>query len=184
MRDLGRFSLRAQTILLATHCRVLRELDDSKIGRLQFLCSRGTSLAFDLASAHHGSYVRRHPVRSRAAQSDSRNRGCKDESDVADGIYSPRSCGSADVAKEFAHTRLLFCEVSGRGSQQIHLMDRVLFREVKLIGRRHVASPAQSSPLHPRGEADHFALPVSPRHGGQASARAYLFILQTSGPLG
>ena len=113
MRDLVRFALRAQTILLAAHCRILRELDGSKIGRLQFLCSRGTSLAFDLASAHHGSYVRRHPVRSRASQSDSRNRGCKDESGVADGIYSPRSCGSADVAKEFAHTRLLFCEVSG-----------------------------------------------------------------------
>ena len=177
MRDLGRFALRAQTILLAAHCRVLRELDDSKIGRLQFLCSRGTSLAFDLASAHHGSYVRRHPVRSRASQSDSRNRGYKDQSGVADGIYSPRSCGSADVAKEFAHTRLLFCEVSGRGSQRIHLMDRVLFREVKLIGRRHVAPHLNPFPS-PRGKADHFALPVRP------AVAPCLFILQTSAPLG
>ena len=177
MRDLGRSALRAQTILLAAHCRVLRELDDSKIGRLQFLCSRGTSLAFDLASAHHGSYVRRHPVRSRASQSDSRNRGYKDQSVVADGIYSPRSCGSADVAKEFARTRLLFCEVSGRGSQQIHLMDRVLFREVKLIGRRHVAPRSQSFPFT-KGKGG----PL--RASGAPGGRAYLFILQTSAPLG
>jgi hypothetical protein len=155
VRDLGPFALRAQTILLAAHCRVLRELDDSKIGRLQFLCSRGTSLAFDLASAHHGSYVRRHPVRSRASQSDSRNRVCKDQSGVADGIYSPRSCGSADVAKEFAHTRLLFCEVSGRGSQRIHLIERVLFEELKLIGELQ-ASPLTSILSPGRGEADHF----------------------------
>jgi hypothetical protein len=183
MRDLGRFSLRAQTILLATHCRVLRELDDSKIGRLQFLCSRGTSLAFDLASAHHGSYVRRHPVRSRASQSDSRNRGRKDESGVADGIDSPRSCGSADVAKEFAHTRLLFCEVSGRGSQRIHLMDRVLFREVNLSAG-DTLRPQLNPPPSPRGEADHFALPVLPPPQRLGFGRACLFILQTSAPLG
>lgn len=150
VRDLGRFALPAQTILLAAHCRVLRELDDSKIGRLQFLCSQGTSLAFDLASAHHGSYIRRHPVRSRASPSDSRNRVCKDQSGVADGIYSPRSCGSTDVAEEFAHTQLLFCEVSGRGSQRIHLIERVLFEELKLIGELQ-ASPLTSI-LSPGGE--------------------------------
>jgi len=122
VRDLGRFALRAQTILLAAHCRVLRELDDSKIGRLQFLCSRGTSLAFDLASAHHGSYVRRHPVRSRASQSDSRNRVCKDQSGVADGIYSPRSCGSADVAKEFAQVRLPSFATRERDSRRLTLL--------------------------------------------------------------
>jgi len=118
VRNLGRFALRAQTILLAAHCRVLRELDDSKTGRLQSLCSRGTSLAFDLASAHYGSYVRRHPARSRASRSDSRNRVCKDQSDVVDGIYSLRSCDSADVARESAHSQLLFCEVSGAVHQE------------------------------------------------------------------
>ena len=91
--------------------------------------------------------------------------------------YSPRSCGSADVAKEFARTRLLFCEVSGRGSQQIHLMDRVLFREVKLIGRRHVAPPSQSFPFTKGKGGPH-------RASGAPGGRAYLFILQTSAPLG
>src|SRR5207237_9872224 len=91
-----------------------------------------------------------HSVRSRESQSDSTNLGYKDQSGVADGIYSPRSCGSADVAKEFARTRLLFCEVSGRGSQQIHLIERVLFEDLKLIGELQ-ASPLTSI-LSPGGE--------------------------------
>jgi hypothetical protein len=182
VRDLGRFALRAQTILLAAHCRVLRGLDGSKIGRLQFLYSRGTSLAFDLASAHHGSYVHRHPVRSRASQSDSRNRVCKDQSGVAGGIYSPRSCGFANVAKEFAHTQFLFCEVSGRGSQRIHLIERVLFEELKLIGELQ-ASPLTSilSPGGGRRITSCIGAAPSRRAG---FGRAYLFILQTRAGFG
>jgi hypothetical protein len=140
-----------RTRSLAEHCRVLRALD-SKIGRLRFLCWRGTLRTSDHASARYGSYVRRHPVRLRASQPDNKSRVCKDQSDVAGEICSPQSCDSVDAAKESVHSQLPFCEVSWHASQPIHLIGRVRFREARLAGMAH-PSPLHLFP-HPKGGSE------------------------------
>jgi len=129
---------REPTKSLAEHCRVLRELGDSKIGGLQFRAARKTRLGSDHAVDRSDSCVRRRRVRWPALRRDNRNRVCMDPTRAVAGICIVQNFGSADFAKERAPIRSGGCADNERGSQEANSARVMGSREEKLSSVRHL----------------------------------------------
>jgi hypothetical protein len=122
VRDCVGCALRAPTKLLAERCRVLRELDDSKIAALRFHGARVTRRGHGRARDRFGNCVRRRPTRSRASLTGNRSRECMDRVGAVAGIYRLQNFGSADGAKESAHISSRSCASNERGTSQLILI--------------------------------------------------------------
>jgi len=138
VRDCSQRVSLALTKLLAEHCRVLRELDDSKIGVLQFLGARKTHLASDHAVDRYDSCVRRDRVQWSALQRNNRNRVCMDPTRAVAGICILRNFGSADFAKERAPSWSGGCADNERGLQEANSARVMGSREEKLSSVRRL----------------------------------------------
>jgi hypothetical protein len=100
VRDCFAVAPRARTRLLATRCRVLAELDDSRIAIQRLRGEPGIPTASDREFGLHNSYVRHRPIRWPALRSGNRNPTRNRRTDVDGEICSQRSFGSVSVAKK------------------------------------------------------------------------------------
>jgi hypothetical protein len=106
VRNCYRRVRQAQTKLLARRYRVLRELDDSKIAKPQFLRRLETVHAYGLSFDRADNYVHHHPAQSRVWQQDNKNLGRNDQLDVVAEICNQRIFDFEDASTECARSRL------------------------------------------------------------------------------
>jgi hypothetical protein len=140
-----------RTRLLAEHCRVLVEPDDSKIVRLRSPDARGTRLDHDLVCDRLHSCGRRRQAQQQVSRQDSKSRECKDQSGAADGICIQRNFDFADAAKEFVQLQFPCFAASERDSQQNNLIRTTCSREANLCFVPFFSAP-HLSPLPATGE--------------------------------
>ena len=110
---------------------VLHELGDSRTGEPEFVGEQETFHVRDRVFGQFDSHVRHHPAQSPALPLGSRNRGNKNQPDVAAGICSQQNYGFAGGPREDVPTWSDACADTGHGSRR-YLSDRQLFQKVEL----------------------------------------------------
>jgi hypothetical protein len=121
-----------RTRLLAEHCRVLGEPDDSKIARLRIPDARGTRLDHDLVCDRLHSCGRRRQAQQQVWRQDSRNPKRKGQSDAAGEIFIHQNFDCAGGAKECAHILLSSSEDNGNASRIAKFTESPFRKEVNL----------------------------------------------------
>jgi hypothetical protein len=137
--------------LLAEHCRVLGEPDDSKIAIQRFHGWLEIALEHGLVCDQLRSCDLPHQTQWRVSRQGSKNRECKDQSSAADGICIHRNSDCAGGAKEFVQPQFPSYAASERDSQQNNIIRSTRSREANVCFVPFFSAP-HLNPLPATGE--------------------------------
>jgi hypothetical protein len=121
VRDYSSVAPQVQTRLIATRCRALGELDDSRIATQRLYCGPGILSAFDREFGPPDSYVRRRPIRQPVSRSHNKNLRRNRRTDVGGEIYVSQNFCSLSVAKEYVQAESPSFAAIERDSQRFIL---------------------------------------------------------------